>query len=196
MPRGSASYLNHLTISHRGKGIPYGGLGEIREDGGANHGFRNLKGRPHLIDLVPELRSDPALRSLVLTVNAAHTALFTIGCVSGPVPDTDGHGHRYSGYIEFALNSRSAVEDGSSSADYCRRVIRRVARIIVSGWDLRAIRMPPRRTKLPNQSSLIRDWHLPRSCGHESTHAGSAERGGVECPKRPDIPTTYSAWVL
>jgi hypothetical protein len=35
-----------LTIRNRGKGVPYGGSGEPREDGPANYGFKPLNGKP------------------------------------------------------------------------------------------------------------------------------------------------------
>jgi len=107
-------YLNQLSISYRGKGIPYGGAEEPRPDGGQNHGFVCLKGRTDLIDSIPELQGERALRSLVLALNAKETALFTIGCLSAEVAGPDGEGYRYTGYIEFALNSQQAVADASS----------------------------------------------------------------------------------
>jgi len=52
-------YAVWLTLGHVGKGIPYGGHhGEVREDGTTNHGFKNLKGWPHLLADVPELQND------------------------------------------------------------------------------------------------------------------------------------------
>jgi hypothetical protein len=35
-----------LAIRNRGKGVPYGGSGEPREDGSANYGLKPLKGKP------------------------------------------------------------------------------------------------------------------------------------------------------
>ncbi|WP_140727991.1 hypothetical protein [Pseudomonas sp. Hp2] len=105
-------YLNHLSIKHRGKPIPYGGDGVLRDDGDANYGFRYVKGDEAALRAIPELTRDPALLDLVLAVNAKETGLFSVGCVSGPVDDE--RGHRDSGYIEFAINSKSAISDATS----------------------------------------------------------------------------------
>jgi len=103
-------YPNYLSIRERGKGIPYFGDGVAREDGDANHGFKNLKTNPDELDSIPELAVDPPLKALVAAINAPHTGLFSVGCVSGPVHDEE-RGHRRTGYVEFALNSVSRVQD-------------------------------------------------------------------------------------
>lgn len=102
---------NYLGISGMGKGIPYGGSGEIRPDGDANYGFKNLKAALDLLEEIPELARDPALRELVRTVNGPSTGLLTIGCVSAPIRDESGH--RMSGYVEFAFNSKIMVSDAT-----------------------------------------------------------------------------------
>jgi len=105
-------YKVGLTIGHDGKGVPYGGNGEAREDGTANHGFKNLKGNPHLLAQVPELTDDPALHALVDGINRSETGLVSVGCASWPVADDKGH--RWSGYVEFAINTAEAIEDARS----------------------------------------------------------------------------------
>ncbi|HEV2540101.1 MAG TPA: hypothetical protein VGU03_10375 [Frateuria sp.] len=105
-------YANFLSIRQRGKGIPYGGAGHPRADGDANHGFRFAKGKPEVLDWIPELKRDRALDRLVRAINAPASGLFTVGCVSGK--DEGEHGVRYSGYVEFAFNSRSVVADAAS----------------------------------------------------------------------------------
>lgn len=105
-------YTNRLEISPAGKAVPYGGTGELRDDGDANYGFKDLKGSPQLQAGVPELQRDPALRHLVATINAPHTGLFSVGCVSAAVEE-EGR-HRMSGYVEFALNSDEAAADAGS----------------------------------------------------------------------------------
>jgi hypothetical protein len=102
-------YSVGLTISHNGKGIPYFGHGEPREDGTANHGFKNLKGNPHLLAEVPELADDPALYELVEGINKLDTGLASIGCAAWLF--SDDNGHRWSGYVEFAINTAEAIED-------------------------------------------------------------------------------------
>lgn len=98
---------NSLSIRFDGKGIPYGGIGEPRADGGANFGFKNLAGHPELVDTIPELATDPALRSLVAAINNPKSGLFSVGCASGDVKEREGF--RRSGYIEFAVNSRQFI---------------------------------------------------------------------------------------
>ncbi|HKU19261.1 MAG TPA: hypothetical protein VJP80_08460 [Candidatus Saccharimonadales bacterium] len=112
MTNATPCYHNYLTINHRGKGIPYGGLGEAREDGDANFGFRYAKNNESLLKQIPELQTDVHLYRLAAAINAAETWLFTIG--SGSYPIQDEHGHRYSGYMEFAINSKSAIADAQS----------------------------------------------------------------------------------
>jgi hypothetical protein len=106
------SYSNAMMITHRHKGIPYGGDGHAREDGDANFGFRYLKDNAIRLREIPELAKDAALCQLAIAINGLQTGLFTIGSASGPVHDE--HGHRDSGYIEFAINSRSAIADAQS----------------------------------------------------------------------------------
>jgi hypothetical protein len=101
---------NYLSINQGGKGIPYGGV--ARENGDVNHGFKYVKGDDEALRSIPELLRDPALLDLALDINASETGLFSIGCVSDSVQDD--RGHRDSGYIEFAINSRSAIADAQS----------------------------------------------------------------------------------
>lgn len=104
-------YAVSLTIGHGGKGIPYGGHhGELREDGTTNHGFKNLKGRPHLLDSVPELRDSPALYELVRAINEPDTGLVSVGCAAWDYSD-EREGYRRAGYIEFAINLVEMIGD-------------------------------------------------------------------------------------
>ncbi|MBI1196246.1 MAG: hypothetical protein GC203_00110 [Phenylobacterium sp.] len=111
-PAGGRRYGNFLSIGHRGKGVPYASDPSARADGGANHGFRNLKGDPSGLSQVPELVEDAPLRALVAAINRPQTGLFTIGCVSGRVA-VDGR-HRIRGYVEFAVNSGVFIEKASN----------------------------------------------------------------------------------
>lgn len=107
-----ASFTNALQIAQNGKGIPYGGTGEIRADGDANYGFKNLKGKPERLAEVPELADDEPLADLVASLNETRSAFATVGCVSAPVDEEQGH--RVSGYIEFAFDSAEKVADATS----------------------------------------------------------------------------------
>ena len=102
-------YSVGLTIGHGGKGIPYGGHGDVRPDGTANHGFKYLKGELDRLSEVPELKEDPNLYDLVYAINRSETGLLSVGCGYWPVEDD--RGHRVEGYIEFAINSAEAIED-------------------------------------------------------------------------------------
>ena len=103
-------YRNSLQIGSNYKGIPYGPVDRGAE--GKNHGFQLLNGNPHLIDTSPELQSDPELKNLVSCINLQETGLLTIGCLSEPIQDE--HGHRFTGYVEFAFNSKSRIADASN----------------------------------------------------------------------------------
>ncbi len=102
-------YSNSLFIGNYGKAIPYNSSKLKRQDGKINYGFKNLKLKPHLIDTVPELSSDDALKSLVGSLNSNKTSFFTIGCFSDQVSEQEGYIYR--GYIEFSFNCRRYVQD-------------------------------------------------------------------------------------
>ena len=102
------TYSNSLFISERGKVIPYKGSKIRRKDGNINSGFKNLKVRPELIDSIPELIADSALKSLVRFLNSQEINFFSIGCFSSLFSEK---GYIYKGYIEFAFNCRMCVGD-------------------------------------------------------------------------------------
>ncbi len=105
-------YQNVLSINHQAKAVPYGGAGVQRKDGHANYGFRNLKQDPTLTETIPELMADSCLRSLVVAIADQCNGLFTIGCASGDVAEIEGS--RRTGYVEFAINSKSGVENAAN----------------------------------------------------------------------------------
>jgi hypothetical protein len=105
-------YSNTLEICFEGKGIPYGGPATIRPDGSANYGFKYVKGNEQMLLSIPELQKDPDLLELARKINAPESGLFSVGSVSGAVQDE--HGWRDSGYMEFAINSRTRVQDATS----------------------------------------------------------------------------------
>jgi len=83
-------YSNVLQISQGGKGRPYGGTGDLRDDGDANYGFKNLKGALDRLAEIPALRHDEALRDLVALLNKLQSAFATVGCVSTVVAGPPG----------------------------------------------------------------------------------------------------------
>lgn len=112
MDSAPAPYRNWLSVSPLGKAIPYAGTGERRPDGGANFGFKDLKGRPDRLDQVPEANEDRALAELMRTINAPHTGVFSIASMSGL--EVDRGSMVRSGYLEIAFNSRHQVEDAAN----------------------------------------------------------------------------------
>jgi hypothetical protein len=108
----SSQVSNYLTIRLDGKAVPYGGMAEPRPDGSQNFGFMNVKGNSTAAAAIPELAGDAALKSLVLAISDARCGLFSVGCLSGDVTESDGH--RVTGYLEFAVNSKAKVTDASN----------------------------------------------------------------------------------
>lgn len=106
------NYSNYLEINHKHKPIPYGGDGHLRDDGDANYGFKLIKWNSEALAAIPELKRDESLRYLVSEINEPKTGIFSVGCVSGPIEDSNGY--RHSGYVEFAINSISAIADARS----------------------------------------------------------------------------------
>jgi hypothetical protein len=105
-------YSAVMSIRRFVKGIPYGANGEVRPDGNANYGFKNLKGNLSLLAEVPELKEDVALYNVVSAINQPCTGLLSVGCVSGAVAET--RGHAWTGYVEFAIDSVEAIADARS----------------------------------------------------------------------------------
>ena len=100
-------YRNSLSIRERGKVVPYPG-----DHGRFDLGFRDLKGRPELVDTLPGLDADPALRALLKAMNGTATGLFSVACACDAVHVE--RGHRHSGYVEFALNSQYGVQQAEN----------------------------------------------------------------------------------
>ncbi len=111
MAKTRSSYLNYLSIHQSGKGVPYGGS-DPRQDGTQNFGFKNIKGTPQGVALIPELHDDAPMRELVAALARPDVGVFTIGCVSGPA-ERNGE-VQLCGYVEFCLNSQSAIGDASA----------------------------------------------------------------------------------
>jgi len=110
-------YRNDLSLSPATKAIPYAGdcLGTTAKqrtsvvNAPTNYGFRNLKIKPSLIDMVPELSRDSGLKALVQAINRPETCFFTVGCQSQLMMTDEGHYRQ--GYLEFAWNCQGCVQD-------------------------------------------------------------------------------------
>jgi hypothetical protein len=82
--------------------VPYGSV--VREDG-TNHGWVDLRDRPDLVDLIPEVRDLPGMQAILRTANDNQSPLMSIGCEKGLFP-VDGHypiTHMVGGYIDLAF---------------------------------------------------------------------------------------------
>lgn len=99
----SLPYINTLHVSPYGKSIPY------PENSQKNYGFKNLKHCPELIDSIPEVSADNALKSLLISLNAQESSFFSIGCFSGMQKTLNGLRRR--GYVEFSWNCKNCVQD-------------------------------------------------------------------------------------
>jgi hypothetical protein len=100
-----------LSISARGKGIPYPGSAQY-EEGSTHYGFEPLKGRPAEAKAIHEVQDDPALRDAIVALNDAATGVFTVGCEKSFNHDEEGHWAK--GYIEFAINDKALVVDAQN----------------------------------------------------------------------------------
>jgi hypothetical protein len=90
-----------LYRDERLKGVPY--ISEFRQDGSINHGFTQLKGRPHDCWNIVEVGNDPALLDSLKRLNEWHTAFFTVGCEKDY--NEEAGTAQPVGYIEVSFNS-------------------------------------------------------------------------------------------
>ncbi|WP_309743709.1 MULTISPECIES: hypothetical protein [unclassified Chamaesiphon] len=101
--------INLLSLSSCTKQIPYLGTGIASEDGQINHGFKNLTTYPELIDAIPELTADRALKDLVSSLNTSNSRFFTTGCFSQTIDEKSSY--RHYGYLEFSWNCQVCIRD-------------------------------------------------------------------------------------
>ncbi len=105
----SPLYSNDLTLSYQAKIIPYAANCRTDTTGSINYGFKNLKIKPSLIETIPEVTDDTGLKNLVKAINKRESCFFTVGCSSKFTHNDTGH--RREGYLEFAWNCTSCVQD-------------------------------------------------------------------------------------
>lgn len=92
-----------LTIRNCGKGVPYGGSGEPREDGSANYGFKPLKGKPEEAVQIPVVQDEEHFCAALVAINDPLMPFFTVGCEKSFNHD-DEERHWAKGYMEFPFN--------------------------------------------------------------------------------------------
>ncbi len=100
-----------LKIRNHYKGIPYGAV-QRDSPRSSNHGFKNVKGRPHEVESIPELQDSAALKAAILAISEASTPFFTIGCESKLNHEGDVYWKR--GFVEFAFNYPRLVADAQN----------------------------------------------------------------------------------
>lgn len=72
------------------------------EDGRSNHGFRDTRGRPDLIDAIVEAGSSPALKELLRALAQPAAKYFSIGCdLRTWPPAEEGDLFQAAGYIQL-----------------------------------------------------------------------------------------------
>lgn len=67
--------------------VPYGPA--RREDGNQNHGFMDLRGRPDLVDNIPEVQKSTGLATLLKTIADPSSKLMSSGCECHAFENTD-----------------------------------------------------------------------------------------------------------
>ena len=170
---GDPPFLNVLEISSRKKTVPYPASEIPRLNGGTDHGFKNLKLHPELLDTVPELELDPALRKIMTAIDHPTTGLFSIACESRVIADE--RGSRLSGYLEFSLNCR---DDAGDAGRYFR---------IFHDFDRRL-----RRECFEEAVSF--QWVLCPTHFAEAGLDGFAAEVRVDTAYQPDPASAYESW--
>ncbi len=80
------------------------------EEGRTNHGFRDTRGRPELIDEIAEAGTSPALKELLRSLAQPASRYFSIGCDLRTWPPSEpGNAYQAAGYVQL-LSSDLARE--------------------------------------------------------------------------------------
>jgi len=85
--------------------VPYGPA--VREDGNINHGWRDLRASPELVDNIPELSKSSGLKALVKAIAAPDSRIMSIGCECGifklPADTIDGYVWQAGGFVDVCF---------------------------------------------------------------------------------------------
>ena len=80
------------------------------DEGRTNHGFRDARGRPELIDQIAEAGTSPALKELLRSLAQPASRYFSIGCDLRTWPPSEpGNAYQAAGYVQL-LSSDLARE--------------------------------------------------------------------------------------
>jgi len=72
------------------------------EEGRTNHGFRDTRGRPELIDEIVEAGTSPALKELLRSLARPTSKYFSIGCDLRTWPPAEaGDAYQTAGYVQL-----------------------------------------------------------------------------------------------
>ena len=89
-----------LAYDDAGLGIPY----PSKAPSSGNHGYKDLKKNPHIIDQIPELKSCRELRQLVKSANSFTSIFRTLGCDKWVnAPEKPGRPYLDGCYIDLAF---------------------------------------------------------------------------------------------
>lgn len=94
--------------------VPY--HDQPRPDGNVNHGFFDLRNKPHLVDTIPEASKSKGLREILLVVAKEGSALMTIGCECGLFDEGDSPErprYQVGGFVDIAFKdpAKNAEEE-------------------------------------------------------------------------------------
>jgi hypothetical protein len=115
--------MEHVMYNESGQplGVPY-----HRDcDDPNSHSYVDLKREPNRIDEIPELRDEPALQRLVVTLNDPRGCFRSIGCERWYTPQqVEGERGQFGSYVGFALDAwpfREKEAAQSIAADFIDR---------------------------------------------------------------------------
>src|SRR5579859_6727650 len=89
-----------LHVEFKPLGIPY------RRSGSEGHSYVDLKAHPGEIEMLPELKDWPVLKSLVQAMNNEQSLLRTLGCGNYfYTPETTGGSSQRTSYLGFCFDA-------------------------------------------------------------------------------------------
>src|SRR6185369_2681298 len=93
------SFKLPLKVDHQGMSVPY-----LRRGDPNSHDYIDLKANPEQIDLLPEVKDWPELKTALQTING-FSGLRTLGCAHWLSPELDEQKRTFvSSYIQFCFD--------------------------------------------------------------------------------------------
>lgn len=124
------------TVIHEGAGfvicvcetagtmLPYWGFPSPRPDGSQNHGWLDLRGRPDLVPLVPELEKSAGMREIVRFVAKAYPPLMSITCDCGLRNEKKSGMSQVDGWIDITFDDPQLIAFPGSLLDLAIEILR------------------------------------------------------------------------